>query len=166
MSVVAHSVGAMPEWSEILSAVTSVRPDDPDLSRARLRAVWDELDESAHAQRCVIAHYAADLARNLDDEVRWDEAALAAYSGVEEDDLTPVGIPSSRGLAPSLHLNLADGYLRQGRLGESRRHFRAATAALPVLGDDAYGHVVRDGLAGVAERLGLAEDAGGAPTAD
>ncbi|WP_211254423.1 hypothetical protein [Knoellia sinensis] len=97
--------------------------------------------------------------------MRWDEAALAAYPHVSDEDLAPVGIPSARGLAPSLHLNLADGYLRQGRHQESRQHLEAATGALPALGDDAYGELVRDGLAGVAERLHAAKDAPGPPAA-
>ena len=40
----------------------------------------------------------------------WDERALAAYELVREDDLRPIGIDSARGFAPSLHLNLGDGY--------------------------------------------------------
>ncbi|KGN37786.1 hypothetical protein [Knoellia subterranea] len=156
----------MPEWSDVLTAVTSARPDDREGSLARLRDVWDALGDDDHAQKCVVAHYAADLESVLDDEVRWDEAAFASYAHVGDEDLAPVGIPSARGLAPSLHLNLADGYLRQGRLTESRHHLDAATEALPVLADDGYGQLIRDAVAGVSERWDLADSTVGSPGRD
>ena len=53
-------------------------------------------------------------------EVRWDELALAAYPHIGDSELRPLGIPTARGLAPSLHLNLGDGYLRQGQVGDAR----------------------------------------------
>ena len=49
--------------------------------------------------RSVIAHYVADLQSNLGEEVAWDERALAAYASVADQDLEPIGIPSSRAFA-------------------------------------------------------------------
>ena len=42
--------------------------------------------------------------------------ALSEHAHVADEDLAPLGIQSAAGLAPSLHLNLGDGYLRQGRV--------------------------------------------------
>ena len=62
-------------------------------------------------------------------------------------------------MAPSLHLNLADGYLRQGRVEEAARQLDAGLAAVDALGDDGYGAMVRGGLERLAERLAQAGDA-------
>ena len=56
-------------------------------------------------------------------------------------------------MAPSLHLNLGDGYLRLGRVGEARVQLEAGLAAADALGDDAYGAMVSGGLGRLAERL-------------
>jgi hypothetical protein len=56
-------------------------------------------------------------------------------------------------MAPSLHLNLGDGYLRQGRVDDARRQLRAGLAAVDTLGDDGYGDLVRRGLDDLAARL-------------
>ncbi|OFE17398.1 hypothetical protein BA895_16675 [Humibacillus sp. DSM 29435] len=55
----------------------------------------------------------ADLETDLAAEVGWDEQALASFAHVSDVDLAPVGVPAAAGLAPSLHLNLGDGYLRR-----------------------------------------------------
>ena len=108
-----------------------------------------EAGERDHAQRCVIAHYLADLQPDLSDDVAWDERALAAHPHVTDDALAPIGIPHARGLAPSLHLNLGDGYLRQGRIEEAAAQLSAGRAAEDALVDDGYGTLIRNGLAGL-----------------
>ncbi len=111
--------------------------------------------------RCVIAHYVADLQSELDQEVAWDERALAAYASVADSELEPIGIPSSRALAPSLHLNLGDGYLRQGRLDLAQRQLEAGLASRDALGDDGYGTLIRNGLAALGDRLDRARSLSG-----
>ena len=87
--------------------------------RQALLACWEQTDPAQHAFRCVLAHYLADVEDSVDDEVAWDTTALAEYAHLRGDDLAAVGIPDAAGLAPSLHLNLGDGYLRQGRTAEA-----------------------------------------------
>ena len=101
----------------------------------------------------MVAHYLADLQDNLDDAIRWDETALSAYQHVGETDLAAIGIASAAGLAPSLHLNVGDGYARRGDLAAARRELDAGLACVAALGDDGYGTMIRKGLAGLAERL-------------
>lgn len=125
--------------------------------RRDLRLCWEEAAADAYAQRCVLAHYLADLEDELDAEVAWDEQALAAYRGVAEADLAAVGIPSAAGLAPSLHLNLGDGYLRQGRVAAARRELDAGLACMGSLGDDGYGAMISNGLRGLEQRVTAAE---------
>jgi hypothetical protein len=59
-------------------------------------------------------------------------------------------------MAPSLHLNLGDGYLRQGRVAQARVQLDAGLAAADALGDDGYGALVRGGLERLAQRLASA----------
>ena len=94
----------------------------------------------------MLAHYLADREPELADEVAWDEVALREHALVADDALAAIGIPSARAMAPSLHLNLGDGYLRQGRVEEARVQLEAGLAAVDALGDDGYGAMVRDGL--------------------
>ncbi|MGL5930956.1 MAG: hypothetical protein ACRCY8_18645, partial [Dermatophilaceae bacterium] len=102
------------------------------------------------------AHYLADVQDDLDHEVTWDERALIAYAGVVDADLAPVGIERAEGMAPSLHLNLGDGYLRQGRITDAAAQLALAEAALPHLPDGGYGDLVRRGVAGLSERAAAA----------
>ncbi len=144
-------------WDAIIAAVGVAVAGHTDDGRRELTACWEQTSEVDHAQRCVIAHYLADLQPHLGDEVAWDEQALQAYPHLTDDDLAPIGIPAARGLAPSLHLNLGDGYLRQGRLADAHIQLAAGLASQDVLGDDGYGTMIRQGLAGLQERITAAE---------
>ena len=86
-------------------------------------------------------------------EVSWYWCAVEEYAHVGGDELAAVGIPDAGGLAPSLHLNLGDGYLRQGRLAEATEQVRAGLASVDVLADDGYGRMVREGLGRLADRV-------------
>lgn len=147
----------MTQWDEITTAIGTALGGDKGRGSRELTACWAATTTPDHAQRCVIAHYLADLQPALDDEVAWDERALAAYRHLGDEDLTPIGIPSVAGLASSLHLNLGDGYLRQGRLVEARAQLDAGLAAQGALADDGYGAMIRGGLARLAERIQAAE---------
>ena len=145
------------DWAEIVAAVTTTLGGDRDAGRRDLLRCWESLGDNGYAaQRCVLAHYLADLEPDLDDAVRWDERALAAYADVQPHDLEPIGIPEATGLAPSLHLNLGDGYRRQGRMPEARGEVAAGLAAAGSLADDGYGAMVRSGLQRLADRLAAA----------
>ena len=143
----------MVNWDEITAAVGVSLSGDKAAGRAALQHLWQETAERDHAQRCVIAHYLADLEHSLEDEVRWDELALDHYPHLERGDLAAIGIPDSRGLAPSLHLNLGDGYLRQGRPEVARAQLLAGQEGLNTLPPDGYGSLIRQGLEGLEKRL-------------
>jgi hypothetical protein len=141
------------QWNEILEAVGVALSGDRVRGPTLLGACWDGTGDAEHGQRCVIAHYLADLQSDVDDEVAWDERALREHGDVADGDLAEIGIPSARGMAPSLHLNLGDGYLRQGRVREARGQLHLALAQVDALGDDAYGAMIRKGLAGLQDRI-------------
>lgn len=147
----------MTQWREVVEAVTVTLGGDRVRGRALLEEAWDGTEPEHHALRCVIAHYLADVQDDLAREVAWDEKALAAHSHVSDADLAPVGIEHAAAMAPSLHLNLGDGYLRQGRVEEAAAQLALAEETLPTLTADGYGDLVRRGVAGLAERVGVAQ---------
>ncbi len=143
----------MVTWEQVVEAVGAALGGDRAGGRRRLRECWDAAQEAQHAHRCVLAHYLADLEPELADEVAWDERALEEFAEVGEQDLAAVGIPSAAGMAPSLHLNLADGYRRQGRVQDARHHLAAGERAAGALPDDGYGAMLRTGLERLRRRL-------------
>jgi hypothetical protein len=147
----------MTSWHSITTAIGLALSGEKVRARRDLITCWEETNEQDHAQRCVIAHYLADLEPDLGDEVAWDERALDANPGVTDDDLTPIGIPHARGLAPSLHLNLGDGYLRQCRIDDAASQLAAGLAAEDALGNDGYGALIRKGLSSLADRIAQAQ---------
>jgi hypothetical protein len=155
---VGRKFNTMTDWERVTSAVGLALSGDSTGGRDALTDCWSATTEADHAQRCVIAHYLADLQSSLDEEVRWDERALFEHAQVADDDLAPVGIASAAGLAPSLHLNLGDGYLRQGRLVAARGQLEAGMQARNVLSLDGYGSLIRSGLDRLKERVHQAEN--------
>lgn len=149
------------DWTDITAAISTALGGEPEAGREELLACWDGVSDGEAAQRCVLAHHLADLEDNLEDEVTWDEQALAAYQHVAESDLAPLGIPSASGLAPSLHLNLGDGYLRQGRLDMARHHLDAGLSAAHQLDSDGYGAMIRQGLERLCARVATAQRTSG-----
>jgi len=149
----APSLRDVTDWADITAAITKAIGGDREAGREDLRRCWDRLGSDDHAKRCVLAHYLADVQDDVNTEVAWDERALASHGLVGEDELTPIGIPSAAGLAPSLHLNLGDGYLRQGRTAEAHQELEAGLATAPALGVDRYGTMIRSGLEGLKTRL-------------
>ena len=143
----------MTDWEHITSAVGRALAGDTQRGRDALSDCWRATTQADHAQRCVIAHYLADLQSSLDDEVSWDEVALSEHADVADEELAPVGITSAAGLAPSLHLNLGDGYLRQGRLDAARAQLDAGMRTRSALATDGYGALIRSGLDRLEERL-------------
>jgi hypothetical protein len=142
----------MTGWGAITEAIALALGGD-DAGRDALLACWSATTERDHAQRCVLAHYLADLSSSLDAEVVWDETALSEHAQVVDEDLAPVGIASAAAMAPSLHLNLGDGYLRQGRVGDARSQAVAGMRAGSTLPDDGYGALIRSGLERLQERV-------------
>ena len=143
----------MTNWSTIIEAIGVALAGDREGGRELLAACWRGTAVPDAAQRCVLAHYLADVQDELDDEVAWDEAALTAFADVAETELAPIGIPSARALEPSLHLNLGDGYRRQGRFEDARAQADAGEVVAYLLPDDGYGQMISTGLARLQARL-------------
>jgi len=141
------------EWSGVLDAVARAQSGDVDGGRAALEACWAATGEQDHAVRCVVAHYLADLQTDLDEELRWDELALVELPHLHDADVAGLGVASAAGFAPSLHLNLGDGYLRRGDVDRAREHLQVGRGTLDQLADDAYGVMIRRGFDRLAARI-------------
>ena len=142
----------MSGWDAVIAAVGQAQQGQ-DGGYEGLLEQWAATGADDHAQRCVLAHYLADREPELDDEVAWDEVALHEHALLADGALVAIGVPSTRAMAPSLHINLGDGYLRQGRVEEARVQLEAGLEAADALGDDGYGALVNGGLDRLAQRL-------------
>lgn len=146
----------MAEWNEVLAAVTAALGGDKTEGRRLLVECWEDTAATDHAYRCVLAHYLADVQEDLDAEIRWDETALHEHGFLTDGELGPMGIPSTRGMLASLHLNLGDGYLRSGQVGRAREHQQAGQARIESLSGDGYGAMIRAGLQKLDQRISAA----------
>ncbi|MET9328303.1 hypothetical protein [Tsukamurella sp. NPDC003166] len=146
--------------TELGAAMTGERAE----RKQKLESVWVRLEPSDHASRCIAAHYIADVQGELDAEVEWDEVALAESAHVSDADLQAVHESLSvAGFMPSLHLNLADGYRRQGRFAEASDRLQTSREfdfALDSAPDPAYATVIREGQERLAARIAAGDRTG------
>ena len=144
---------SMTDWGAVLDAVQLTLSGQHELGEKALRDCWSNTRSSEHAQRCVIAHYLADLQLDIAAEVEWDERALAEFAHVCDADLAPIGVPNAKGFAPSLHLNAGDRCLRMGCMDEAWTHLQAGELALQVVERDGYLQFIEQGLHRLRQRL-------------
>jgi hypothetical protein len=118
----------------------------PAEARELLTALWPEVNAANDAfARCFLAHSLADVQDDPREELRWDVIALEAGEAVTEEQAAAREVPGGRrGLLPSLHLNLAESYLRVGDEDSARNHYRIGLGFVPFLGDDDYGNGIRE----------------------
>ena len=138
------------------AAVEQGRAGDKAPAREALTRLWERVGSDGDAlHRCSIAHYLADLQESVEDELLWDQRALAAV--VDLDDERAQRFHENlrvRAFLPSLHLNLADGYRRVGDRDRAQHHLEVARELTGGLPDDDYGSMIRAGIHQVAELLG------------
>ena len=120
-------------------------------ARSQLEALWQLVGADGDPLlRCAIAHTLADHHDDPDDELVWDQRALAAADLVDAERMQLAGMPGTpRGLLPSLHLNLADVLIRLGRFDDAVRHVDLGEAELEALADDGYRAMIAGGFARV-----------------
>jgi hypothetical protein len=122
-------------------------------ARDHLNSLWPAVSQEDDAfARCFLAHSLADVQDDPRDELRWDLAALEAAGAVTEERAAEHGLPGGRrGLYPSLHLNLAEDYMKLDDDDRARDHYLAGLEFLPLLTDDSYGRSIREAFATYAE---------------
>ncbi|MBO1337285.1 hypothetical protein [Streptomyces sp. VRA16 Mangrove soil] len=122
---------------------------DREEARDRLLGLWAEVGEDGDPlHRCTLAHYLADTHADPSDELAWDLRALSAADSCADEPS-----PALRALYPSLHLNLAQDYVKLARPGAARSHLVRARTAAAALGGDRDGDGGRGYAAGVRAAL-------------
>ncbi|MEU1004953.1 MULTISPECIES: hypothetical protein [Streptomyces] len=125
---------------------------DREEARHRFLGLWAEIGEHGDPlHRCTLAHYLADTQDDPADELAWDLRALTAAEEAGEEALAVTAVAA---LYPSLHLNLADDYVRLGRGDAARTHLRWAREAATALTDDGYAEGVWAAIGRLESRLG------------
>ncbi|MGY1661697.1 hypothetical protein ACI78Q_10810 [Geodermatophilus sp. SYSU D00705] len=135
-------------------------------ARAAFTEIWAEVYAGADPlHRCTLAHHMADVQDDPWEELAWDLRALVAAESITDERAAAAGATGPvAAFYPSLHLNLAEDHRKLGDLAAARRHLELGRQAAAALGDDAYGAMVRGGLAALAERLSAAEVTPPAPS--
>jgi hypothetical protein len=143
-----------PITAEIMAANQMVRDGDRAGGRALLEAIWSRIEGVSPIHECLLAHHMADVQDVPAQELAWDLRALEAAGRCTDDDVrrhTPTTTLTA--FMPSLHMSLAQDYLRLRDIARSREHLAAAQRFAGVLADDAYGELIRGAMARLAQRL-------------
>ena len=118
---------------------------DPAAAAECFARAWDARRDDFDA--AVAAHYVARHQATPAERLAWD-ARAAAYA----EAAAAAGDERVRGLLASLYLNLGDGLLGAGRLGEARQAAERAAEALGAMPDDGYRAFVGGGVARLLRR--------------
>lgn len=123
-------------------------------ARDLLNSLWQAVSKGDDAFAvCFLAHSLADVQDDPEEELRWDILALKAAGEVTDERAAEQQIPGGRrGLYPSLHLNLAEDYLRLGDEKRAQEHYRSGAEFVRFLGDDNYGDGIREAFKTYAAR--------------
>jgi tetratricopeptide (TPR) repeat protein len=114
-------------------------------ARALFTQAWEASQDDFEA--CIAAHYLARHQDTLQDNLRWNQAAL--------DRAATVGDERVRSFYPSLYLNVGFSHEMLGDLAEARRHYDLAFDKLSELPKDPYADMVRHGIAEGRKRTNL-----------
>ena len=122
--------------------------DNRSGARALFQDLWEEVGPEGDAfHRCAIAHAMADVQDNVALELQWDQRALRAAHQITGERAREGGLDAPvTVLFPSLHLNLANDYLRLHEFEAAQRHLLAGEEVLSSLAEDRYRQMIRDGL--------------------
>lgn len=144
-----------PVMARVGEAIAFAQRGDRASARMLLETLWTEVGSDGDAlHRCAIAHHLADVQGELAHELAWDLEALRAAESITDDRLHASGAATTvTGLLPSLHLNLADVYRRQGDQRRAREHLDLGRRSCSALPETDYGAMIRAALDRVDRRL-------------
>ncbi|TCK71671.1 hypothetical protein C7378_2954 [Acidipila rosea] len=140
---------------DITDTIALLHTGDRSGARNRFTAIWSRMQPMPDPyQECVLSHYMADLQDEIEKELSWDIRAFdAARRATDEAAKNHHPSLSIKDFFPSLHLNLADDYLRLGEFDSARRHLQDGLRLLSALTDSPYTTTVRGGFERIAARL-------------
>jgi len=130
-----------------------------EAARELFLEVWHQIggEDGDPFHVCALAHSMADVQDDVNDELLWDQRALAAADLVTDARAARAGVTSPvAAFYPSLHLNLGECYRKLGDLDCAREHLQHSQAAMGTLADDGYGRMIKRGFERLAEQLSSA----------
>ena len=147
-----------PITAEMTAAIKLLRGGDRPGGRRALEAVWAQVAHDPDPfQECVLSHHMADAQDDLADELAWDVRSLDAARRCTDADAARHQPGLTMGLfLPSVYVNLAEDYFKLGDTARSREHLDLARGVVGNLPDDAYGQLIRGGIARMAKHLDAA----------
>lgn len=150
-----------PILTDIMTAVQALQSGERSGGRRRLEAIWAQIEKDPRPlHEMTLAHYLADAQDNPNDALVWDTRALsAALRCTDEDASGHSQAISIAAFMPSLHLNLAEDYLKLGEQGCAREHLTLASSFAGALADDGYGRLIRGGIERLGQKLGAGKAA-------
>ncbi len=107
------------------------------------RQAWDEA--SNDFEKFTSAHYIARHQENIEDKLKWDEAALELALKINDDNV--------KGAFPSLYLNIAKCYEDLNDLDNARKSYRLALLHTDLLPDNGYGNMIKGGIMNGLDRV-------------
>jgi hypothetical protein len=148
-----------PIMADILAAFGRAKGGDRAEARGALEAIWARIGpDPAPMHAVALAHYLADLQDDPADELAWDMRALeAALACIDDDAAEASQLSSIEAFMPSLHANLGEDYVKLGDNVRAGEHLALARRFSDRLADDAYGRMIRRGIARLARTLGAEE---------
>lgn len=141
----------------IAEALAVLQAGDREEARGRFQAIWSAITPDLDPiHECTLAHFMADTQDDPATELKWDLRALAAAERARQDGAQAgdSALSAVASFFPSLHLNVADAYLRLGDKVRARSHLQAGLGCVGELPTDGYGALIRGGLDRLAAKLG------------
>ncbi len=140
---------------EVADAVAKGRAGDRVSARDALGRLWKNVGAVGDPLfRCAIAHSMADLQDNFDEELKWDLLAMEAATSLTNERIREGGGDSSaEAFLPSLHLNLANDYLKLRQFSRAHRHLIEGRGFLVSLGVDGYREMIEKAFDRIAAEL-------------
>jgi hypothetical protein len=112
-------------------------------ARALFEQAWATSQDDYEA--CIAAHFVARLQESLEDNLRWNQEALARADAVDDERV--------RDFYPSLYLNLGKSHEDLGNTAAARHFYARAAACAGELPDGPYTELVQKGIASAQKRI-------------
>jgi hypothetical protein len=115
----------------------------PEEARKIFLLAWEEATNDF--EKCAAAHYVARHQNSAQEKLKWDEMALQLALKIDSDEM--------KTYLPSLYLNIAKGYEDCHAFENARINYALANLYAPLLPDDGYGNMIRQGILCGIERI-------------
>lgn len=144
-----------PIMIEVGDAIAKGHAGDRAGARESPERLWKIVGENGDPFfRCAIAHSLADVLDDVDEELEWDLLAMGAASSLTNDRIREGGGMSPiEVFLPSLHLNLANDYLKMNKFSQARKHVDEGRIFVTSLAADGFRQMIEYAFERIAVEL-------------